>query len=980
MQPFLCYCEHFRFPALLSLTLLFCFDQVQSQSPLSGLPYVRNFDAKDYSAGLQNFNIKEDRRGILYVANNYGLLEFDGVKWQIYGVKSGTKVRSIAIDGRGRIYVGCQGDFGYFFPDAKGQLTYISLADSLESRYRNFEETWNIYTDHEKVYFCTFSNLFIYDGKALHVIAPSRPLDHSYLVNRELFVNEREQGIVKLENNALVPIHGGHFFKGMSVSSILSMPNGHHLLSTFQHGIFRLINGSAEPWNKSNQQFFKAANINCMLRLKNGQFAVGTQNEGLLILDLNGNILLQLTRDKGLENRTVLNLYEDDQQYLWVGQNNSIAYVALGSSFSFIKEQSGLPGIGYAAYLDGDQFYLGTNTGLYHKKLNEKVGFELVQNSQGQIYSLGRYSTEILVGHQEGAMRLEGNRAVPISREPGSWIFLPLKNNPDKLLEGTFTGIQLYRLEGSHWKLKKKLKGFSESSRVMAEDMAGRIWVTHGYKGAYQITLNEARDSILKVSFYGSEKGFPTNHLINVFKVRNELLFTSESGTYKYHPPTDRFIADGLFSELLGQGSQLWSIQEDAIGNIYFIGREHLGVLRKNAVGDYVLFESEFNKIRKFLNDDLQNITIMSNNEVLYAAKDGFIHFDPKVVPNQKTKFTILIRQVSTRTPTGRDSVLFSGQYSLQDSVIARQLKALKPKLTYETNNVNFTFAAPSYDSENDDLSYQYYLENFEKGWSVWHIQSQKEYTNLKENKYIFHVRAKNIKGEISNEASYEFRVGPPWYRSLLAYSFYTVMVISSFLSSYKLVSRKYKKQERLMVVKQKRELNKKDNEMEKLSFESRDEISRLQNEKLEAEINHTKNELATATMHLLNKNEFISGIKVSLTKIVSKYDQDTLTTELEKINKEIEGNISQDNDWEHFQFHFDRVHGNFTSRLKERFTSLSPQETKLCAYLRMNLSSKEIAQLLNISVRGVEIGRYRLRKKLQLEREKNLQEFILNF
>src|SRR5690606_2891432 len=175
-------------------------------------------------------------------------------------------------------------------------------------------------------------------------------------------------------------------------------------------------------------------------------------------------------------------------------------------------------------------------------------------------------------------------------------------------------------------------------------------------------------------------------------------------------------------------------------------------------------------------------------------------------------------------------------------------------------------------------------------------------------------------------------------------------------------------------------ELEEKENELEKLSIQSQEEINRLQHEKLESDLRHMKYELATATMHLLNKNEFITGIKSHINHIIKKDVNEELRKELVKITKDIEHNISDDADWEHFQFHFDRVHGDFSTRFKSMFPLLSPQEIKLSAYLRMNLSTKEIAQLLNISVRGVEISRYRLRKKLQLDRAQNLQDFILNF
>ena len=178
----------------------------------------------------------------------------------------------------------------------------------------------------------------------------------------------------------------------------------------------------------------------------------------------------------------------------------------------------------------------------------------------------------------------------------------------------------------------------------------------------------------------------------------------------------------------------------------------------------------------------------------------------------------------------------------------------------------------------------------------------------------------------------------------------------------------------------QEKELNKKDSELKNVKTESEREIEKLKTEKLKADINHKNKELATSTMHLINKNEFIAHVKQNLTSLVKKNPKDPLAGDLEKIMASIDQNISSDDDWQQFEIHFDQVHGNFSQRLKDKFPNLSPQERRLCAYLRMNMTTKEIANLLNITVRGAEISRYRLRKKLGLSRDTNLAEFILNF
>ncbi len=967
-----------KVPSFLFFIILFFANlvtRVYAQS-FHGLPMVRNFSSVQYNAGIQNFQMALDKQGILYVANNFGLLEYDGEHWKIYGVKNGTKVRSIAIDGKGKIYTGSQGDFGYFFPNTRGMLTYTSLADSLASKYRNLDETWNVFIDKDTVYFCTPSYVFIYRNKSFKVIELSNA-EICFFVNRQIFVNKRGVGLGVLENDKIKTINGGNFFSDYSITSIFSINNDEYIISTVANGIFELTNGVVKPWNDVNQQFFKDANINCMIRLHNGQYAIGTQNRGLVKLDEGGNILLELTRGQGLENRTVLSLKEDNFNNVWVGQNNEIAYVEMNSPFKVINEKSGLEGTGYAAYLDNDQIYFGTNTGIYSSEKDAQTKFIKISNAQNQVYKIKKHNPDLLVSQHAGAFRLENNKAIPISTNKGSWAFLSLRNDPTKLIEGTYNGLRLYSLSNGHWKYLKKLNGFTESSRIMAEDELGNLWITHGYKGAYKIKLNDKKDSILSTAFYDYKRGFPSTQLINVFRIRNELVFTSERGVFKYDNNKDSFILDDFFAKQLGSAVQLWFIQEDALGNIYFIGKEHIGVLRLNSNGEYTSETSQFNKLRKYLNDDLQNITILKNNLVLFGAKDGFILYDPNVTAITKSNFNALIRSVEiTRN---RDSVIFDGKFWQEDSIVSQQVKSFNPTLSYQDNSLKIGFSATSYEG-NNDLLYQYYLSGYEKNWSNWGTQTKLEYANLSEGSYAFHVRAKNVNGDVSPESIYNFSILPPWYRSYWAYASYSIFLIGAFAVTIKFVQKRYERQRKRMTLIQETKLNKKDEELEKLATTNQQEIVRLQNEKLESEINHMNNELATATMHLLNKNEFISSIKTQLSLLAKKSKVEEVNIELQQISREIETNISGDSDWEHFQFHFDRVHGDFISRLKSNFAELSPQETKLCAYLRLNLSSKEIAQLLNISVRGVEISRYRLRKKLLLDRHQNLQEFILNF
>lgn len=943
-----------------------------AQNSLNGLPFIKNYSPQQYKAGIQNWDIAQDRRGVIYLANNYGLLEYDGHEWETYRTRNGSKMRSVALANDGKIYVGCQGDFGFFFPDNQGKLAYTSLADSLPSTVRNFDEAWSVFIDQEKVFFCTFGRIYIYTPNGFELVESEYPLELSFYVNRQVYVLEKNNGLSRLNGEQLQLIPQGDFFSKKSISAMQALSKDKILISTFQDGIFQWENNQIKPWSNALQQRFKESIVNCMLLLRNGNVAIGTQNNGLLLVGADGDLLMELSNAKGLQNRTILSLYEDDLGNLWIGQNNGISYVELGSPFSHVNEQSGLPGTGYAALLTGNNLYLGTNNGLFVKNLSKPLlAPELVEGTRGQVYHIGKYDSDLLIGHHTGAYRIEGLRSKRISDEPGAWVFANIPANQNLMVGGLYNGLQLFKKEGSHWKFAKKLQGFSESSRVMEFDKSGDLWITHGYKGAFKIVLG--KDSLLKVNYYASNKGFPSNNLINVFSIRNELTFTSEYGLYKYETSADTFVNDSFYAKLFGSRAQIWMMREDSFGNIYFIGSDKVGVLKRNTVGEYVVENNSFNRIRSFLNDDLENLHVLSNNEVLFGSKEGFIHYDPKKEPPKDYRFQTLIRRV-TIVNSGQDSVLYYGNEIIQKEVNDKALI----KLSFAQNSIHFRYAATTY--EGGEIRYQYYLENFEKDWSDWTSTSQKEYTNLREGRYVFHVRAQNINGQVSTESIYTFYIQPPWYRSLLAIATYITATVALLLVGFLTIDRKYKRAQQMMRLKQKKELIRKENEIEKISQQSLEEINRLQNEKLESELMHINKELGTSTFHLLNKNEFISGIKTNLSAIIKREKNADVQKELNKIVKEIEENISTDSDWEHFQIHFDRVHGDFSKRFKATHINLSPQEIKLSAYLRMNLSTKEIAQLLHISVRGVEISRYRLRKKLQLDRSINLQEYILGF
>jgi len=156
-------------------------------------------------------------------------------------------------------------------------------------------------------------------------------------------------------------------------------------------------------------------------------------------------------------------------------------------------------------------------------------------------------------------------------------------------------------------------------------------------------------------------------------------------------------------------------------------------------------------------------------------------------------------------------------------------------------------------------------------------------------------------------------------------------------------------------------------------------EIMKLKNEKLENEMVFRNKELANQTMSIIQKNQFLAKIKDELQRLRKKGDEEIQKNKLNTLLKKIDKEIDNKQQNHVFETYFDEVHNEFFTSLKSKYPQISPREMRLCAYIRMDLTSKEIAVLLNITERGVEIGRYRLRKKLELSRDTNLSTFLSN-
>lgn len=947
----------------------------QAQIKSIGTPYINNYLKKSYNAGRQNWAIAQQENGILYFANNSGVLQFDGTFWNLYPVPNNSIVRSVATGDNGFVYVGAYDEFGYLKPNKFGNLQYVSLSDKLPDSLKKFDEIWKIYTTTDGVYFQSYRSLFYLKDNKLEVLLNDEILGFSFFVNDSLFIRDKK-------NNKLYSFQADDYSvkkiknypEGETIWSFINYDNEKYLVAT-EGGLYFLQNGYLNKWKTPINNLLAKNRIFSVAQINNSAFAFGTVLNGLYVTDKDGKLLQHVNKSNGLQNNTVLSIFSNNNQKLCLGLDNGISEIEINSPFTMFGEGVGLNATGYTSVIYNDLIYLGTNQGVFVSQWNEKTrDFQLIDQLKGQVWQFNIIDGLLFCGHNEGAFVIQGNKVQTLSKKTGCWNFKKIPDNPDKIISGAYNGLIVFKKNANgQWRFENKISGFKESSRFLEFDKEGTIWISHGYKGIFALKPENDYKKIAEIKFYDESKGLPGNFANTIYKLNGQLMVSTLEGLYIYNKKTDRFIRSKKLNKLF-YNRVAYFPKKDKSGNIWFVHSGKLSMLELQNDGSYLLNDTLFNRYKNYLINGFENYYLHDEKNLIIGTENGFIHYNPKIKSKSKSDFLVFLRQAVLSSDYDTVTYDFSQISQKQRETI---------ELDYMGNRLKFVFSSPFY-TRSSDITYCYKLTNFDNKWSEWTSNNQKEYTNLEPGKYTFHLKAKNIFSQESAESIYFFNIKPPWFRTIYAYIAYLIIGIIIVIGSALYVYKRIEHENKALKIKQEQELKKKEKFYQAESIKAEQKIVKLRNEKLNAEIQRKniefdlkKKELASVALQITHKNEILNQLKESLLTVLEKVNDDA-KKHLKKLIKSIESENKLDGDWDQFKKHFDEVHGDFFKRLHKNYPELTPKDLKLCAYLRINLSTKEIAPLMNISVRGVEIHRYRLRKKLQLSSNENLFEFML--
>ena len=905
------------------------------------LPPIQSFTPQDYQAANQNWMIDGSTSNEILFSNSEGLLIFDGTRWNTYSSPNGTIIRSVKNTGD-LIYTGSHSDFGFWKKSINGNLYYTSLVKKLNLNIEEDEEFWNILTLDNWIIFQSLHRFIFLDNNTNEIkyLKIDGTIQFSIVLDNEIYFSS-ESGFFKLLNGQPELLINNSIISS-NVINVFNQNDGLLLLSS-RDGFYTLSNDGYISKKKSYLDSNVNFSIFSSLKLNDDSFVLGTIGQGIVLLNSDLQFNSKIDKSKGLINNTVLSIFQDFESNIWLGLDNGISVINSKSPFKIFNDDNGTLGTVYASRVYKEHFYLGTNQGLFFKKHKSNEPFKFIENTTGQVWSLEEIDGYLFCGHDQGTFVINKGFANKIEGTFGSWTFRKKIDGSSDIIEGSYEGLSVLSLDNNNWVLKNKLSGFDISSRFFELSNNGKIIVSHGYKGVYKLTVNSEFTEIIDYELDSDAvKGGNTS----LAKFDNNIYYNFIDGVMKYNSISNEFSRDTLLSNLSKKDLFYGIIRNDLDGKLWLFSENYIHYVYKDLVtGNKKVNSLVFsNELRRTV---FENISKIESSTYILGTNNGYISLD-------LDNYTISPPEIKiNRIET----------FKLNEPPNSINFNELT-QLSYDLNNLNFYVSVPNY-QKFQPITFEYTLEGYLTDWISTEETSLIAFNNLIPGDYEFKIKAKIGDLYSQNIETFSFTVERPWYQSNFMIANYFLIFAILFFFFNRSYEKYYREKEEKMI-----RINK--NKMELVEFERKQALMAVENTKLQTDIESKNRELAVSTMSMIKKNQFLSKIKSDLKKTDS-------SDKIYSVVKMIDRNLNNKDDWKFFEEAFNNADKDFLKKVKSTHPSLTNNDLRLCAYLRLNLSSKDIAPLLNISLSSVEIKRYRLRKKMKLSHGEGLTEHLLS-
>lgn len=926
-------------------------------------PRLTNFSGLDFKANEQFYDMVEGEDGILYFGNNDGVLIYDGERWQKIVLPNNSAATSLVKSNKGDIYAGGYNELGQVKKDSLGNYVFESLKDKYKLQELNFEYLWQAHFFNDVLVFRSFGELLLISDKGLTSIRPKNFFSFSGLVNGEFFAMDYGIGLMRFnaEKKGLDPVLNESPVDLNGISSFLPSRNENTFYAPTKSGnIYKvdLQKKEAVIWksifDEGEDEIFSA------IKFKDS-YLLGTRSSAVHVFNEAGEFIMNHQGFSEMVNASFVNFHVSGNN-LWILKNNGLSFLEFDMPDFHLFNKAPV----YDILLDLEEIYLATSTGVYSSTFdlgsdfNYNPSFTKIQGLEGQVWSVQKFKDQIFVSGHNGLFLLEQGKLTSLNVQDSFWKVLPISNTSDKFLATSYNGLYVLHHKKGVWSLGNKISGFDESSRDIIEgDSPNTFWICHGYKGVFRLKLEEGLDRAYSIEHFTDKNGLKSPFNINVTRYDNEIIFTTNTGIFTFNESEGIFVPFEPLNKILDpefnttkiekKGDRTWFVQNDEFG--YFENDKN-----------EELYKSLFLNIKGKLNRSMESFIPIKNKKVLIGANDGLYLYQTKTEEDLKIYKTVI-------SSASYYSDNFNGWIDLPldgEAILPRKIGVLR-----------FEFAVPGM-SVSEKKQYQYQLEGIDSDWSEWSENNYKEYTFLEPGAYQLKVRSRNMIGQDGDEKTYAFEIPKAWYETEGAKFSLFILILSMISVLYLIIQKSVKdkiQKEKDIALREKRLLQL---EIEQLKLKQESHQIEEQKNKLEEDLLAQQKELANYTMLLVKKKEIIFSIYEELKLFSQSLNQSNDRKRIISILSTIRQHRIGEEYMEVFDVNFERVHGDFFSRLLLINPELTKRELRICAFVKMDLSNKEIAPLLNISARGVETARYRVRKKLDVQ-EKNFKSYLDN-
>lgn len=750
----------------------------------AGKPPVHNYHPRLYGAEPQTWDVLQAGSGIMYFANNAGVVEYDGRAWRLIELPSRLDVRWLLEDPRGssspfagRIYVGASGDFGYLAPDATGQLQFRSLLPPEAREDKTFDHIFSPAITPEGIAFQARNRICRWDDVKLTCRETEPSLSRIFAVNGRHYV-QKKTGLMEMTGDTLRPVPGGGAFTGSEITLLLPYGSGRDsslLVGTRDFRLFVQSGGAFVPFAAATREGLPQEMLLRGAALPDGTFALATQYRGVLIVDRDGRIVRRLDQSVGLQANHVHSVWYDRDGGLWLGLQSGISRVDVGSPFSIFDEDFGLEREWRDILNHRGTLYVRGYKGLFAAPIAPGAAprFQRVQDLDPPVWAMVAAGDRVLATSRDGVYELRGSTARRIVTLPSMPVAIyKSRTDPRRIYVGLVEGVTSLRLTDGQWIDEGRVAGIDEMITSMGEGPSGALWMVSQRQRIVRAEFTNAREQPAHIRVYSLGRGVLTGRVV-AREVTGRLVFLTEDGIYEFNSATETFVESPAFAALTAAGRRSFSwIAEDARGDVWVASRKPGGVdvLRRQWDGRYVADTSSLLQMPAWA------VYPEPDGRIVWlSVPDYLLRYDLSI-QSRPAEFTTLIRRVTVND----DTLVYGGAPSAPlDS------QATKLEFPYRSNSLHFEYAAPRFD-ELDRSEFQSYLEGFDRNWSAWSKEPGRSYTNLPARDYRFHVRARDARGVIGRDAVFAFSVLRPWYRSWPAYATYGLLLLGAVIGLLK--------------------------------------------------------------------------------------------------------------------------------------------------------------------------------------------------